>query len=193
VRVLGVILAGFAVLLLASACGGSAASAVTAPSVTVKAGPVMEFPDQTVTVFTLTPTGHPNGVVALKSVRDGHVRTFAALTFHGMNGSGLVGLRISPPGLAVGWGVQAEGSGLQPGSVSFPAHTVATGPAVLEGDVGPASLNEVAFWVEDRYQNAQPSQTSTFSGSVDGLVRASLKSPSKTSYFLSLKVDGQGR
>jgi hypothetical protein len=54
------------------------------------------------------------------------------------------------------------------------------------------AANGVAFWVEDRYPHARPSQSSTFSGSVDGLVRASLTSPSKTTYFLSLTVGDRG-
>ena len=188
-RALGAILVGFAIVVMASACGGSA-SANTTPMVSVQAAPAMVFPDQQVTVFTLTPSGHPSGVVALQSVRAGHVVTFATLTFRRMYTSGLVGLRISARGLAVGWGVSAEASGSQPGAVSFPAHTVAGGTATLGGDVGTGGLDHVAFWVQDRYPHARPSESSTFSGSVDGLVRASQQSPSKTSYFLSLKVDG---
>lgn len=176
-------------LLAASACG----SAAKQPAVTVKSGPVLQFQGREVRVFTLTPSGAPGGTIALKAVRDGHVETLGSLRFDAMSGAGSTAVEVSRHGIDAAWSVPTMASSLADGPVSFPAGSVAAGTAWTDGSTfGPAAqTDEQVIWIQGRYLGHQPASDGEQVGDFAAVVSASKQTPGKTSYCLTLQVDGQ--
>ncbi|GEM_PF-2755148 len=182
------IVVGLLMLLpFASACG----SAAKQPSVTVKHGPVLQFQGREVHVFTLTPSGEPGGIIALKSVRDGHVETLGSLRFDAMSGAGSTAVEVSRHGIDAAWSVPGMASWLRDGPVPFPAGSVAVGTAWTDGTYGPADqTGEADIWIQGRFIGRQPAGDSDIVGDFAAVVSASKQTPGKTSYCLTLQVDG---
>ncbi len=178
-------------LLLASSCGSTGQpSSEQQPSVTVKPPSLPE--SGAVTVFKLLPTGGPNGVLALKSVHYGTVKTLGSLHFRDMRKVGTVTIRVSSGKLDVTWNVDGQQISLRNGPVAFPPHTVASGIGWSNCTVGPAD-DETDFWALDRYFHHQPSQSSgpNIGGAFSIVVSESNLKPGRIFYCLTIAVTGK--
>jgi hypothetical protein len=201
VRRLAVGLGLLAILLAIGGCGG----AEQPPSVTVKAGPAFFFRGggvprsrasdrgREIRVFTLTPVGHPSGAIALKSVRDGRVKTLGLLPFHDLTGVASVAVDVDQSGIDAAWNLPGVSSWLPDGRVPFPAHSVAGARAWMsDSTIGPGKLTgEQDFWIQGRYLDAPPASDGESVGDFASMVAGSTRNPNKVSYCLTLKVDTQ--
>ena len=182
-------LVGCALLALASACGGGSAQ----PSVAVKEGPLLQTQGHEVYVFLLTPTAKPSGVIALKSVRDGHVQTVDHVRFTAMTGVGSAAVEVAGHSIVAFWTIPSQETASAQRSGSLPPRSTTSGTAWggLTATPGGTEAEQV-FWTQDRYDGKPPNSGSTLcGGSFDTVVRASKETPAKTSYCLTIEVDGQ--
>ena len=177
--------------LLAASCGSSPHPAH--PSVALKLAANVSFAHSDVYVFELLPTDSPSGIVAFKSVHDGHVKTLGSLRFQDMRQQGSVAVQCTSRTLDVAFdadGIQSHG-----GPAVFPANTVAGGTAWTSSDVampdevdeGPG-WKESDFWVQDRWSPRQTSGGQPV-GDFAGVVQDSRMMPADTSYCLTISVD----
>jgi hypothetical protein len=195
---------GLGVLAILSGIGGCGGAAQS-PSVTVKIGPAFFFQggavggrramDQgrEVRVFTLTPAGHPSGKIALKSVRDGRVKTLGVLPFHDLAGVASVAVDVDRNGIDTAWNLPGLSSWLPDGRVPFPPHSIAGARAWMsDSTIGAGKLTgEQDFWIQGFYVSAQPASDGESVGDFASVVAASTRNPNKISYCLTLEVDGQ--
>jgi hypothetical protein len=164
--------------------------------VTVASGPVLEIPGHAIYVFLLTPTGRPSGVVALRAIHDGHVRRLGYVRFTGMTGMGSVAVEVTPRGIVPFWTVPSTGSGSATGFVAFPARSVSDSTAsagftATHSDLAEEQAPQV-FWTQDRYIGHAPASGGTLCGGpLDAVVSASIETPGKTSYCLTITVGGK--
>ncbi len=185
------LIAGLAVLVLAvlaSACGQS--SAVSGPSLDVAwdqgtgAGGLYSA--------ALTPADGPSGVIALKVVHDGTVRTVARCRFSPLRSTG-------------SFQVQAEARSITatlklPGGVGPKVARLAILERMRGSDTAwsgstisrEGGLGEQTIWEQERALGHPPTGNSSMTiGSFEALVRDSIQYPKRTAYCLTLKVDAQ--
>jgi hypothetical protein len=174
--------------LLATSCGSPESHS---PSVTVKSdGSTLLLHSGAVMVFYLVPRNGPSGLLALKSVHDGLVRTLGSLRFKKMSHVGSVAVQVGSRTIDVAWSVDGVQVSPAEGPIAFPSNTVASGTAWTGITVGPADFaGEVDFWTMGRYADQQPAQDSDSVGGFDGVAAESLDRPTKTSYYLTIAVD----
>lgn len=188
-RKLLVCLGLLAMLSSASACGGRQSRAFTPPSVTIKDGPVFAFQHDTTRVFDLVATGSPSGVIALKSVRNGHVTRLRSCQFEGMQGTGSVALRVTGRAIDVAWDVNGTSVGTSTGPVKFSVGSIAGGTA-WGGSTAEVGGFESIFWTQDRYVGKAPSSGTNSLGDFDAAMMESRHSPSEVFYYLTIKLTG---
>jgi hypothetical protein len=183
------LLVGCVLLATAVACGGSASGAKPA-SVTVKPGPILETDGHKVYVFLLAPTGKPSGVVALKSVRDGRVRTIDHVRFTAMTGAGSVAVEVEGRRILAFWAIPSKETASAQRSETLPARSVSDMTAWGSLTATPEATDaEQAFWTQDRYNRPPPDTGGTLCGGpFSAVVRASKETPAKTSYCLTIKL-----
>jgi len=188
-RRFAIVVSMLVLLPFASACGSAARQQ---PSVTVKYGPVLQFQGREVHVFILTPSGEPGGIIALKSVRDGHVETLGSFRFDAMSGAGSTAVEVSRHDIDASWSIPTMASWLPDGPVSFPAGSVAAVTAWADGTYGPAEQSgEQVIWIQGRFIGHQPANDSEQTGAFAAVVSLSKQTPDKTSFCLTLQVDGR--
>jgi hypothetical protein len=184
-----------AALLLAGACGSDGVEMPddAQAAVAVKAGPVLDAVGRHISVFMLTPTGGPSGVVALKQVRDGSVRTLGHMRFKGMNDVGSVAVEVTGKSIVAFWRIPSDESASATRFALLPPRSTDAGRGWTDLTVSPgADLPEAVFWVQDRYIGRQPTsyEGSPVGADLDSVVRESRRSPERVSFCLTLKVDG---
>jgi hypothetical protein len=187
-RALGLLSIG--VVLALGGCGSHAVE----PTVTVKAGPTFQFQDRLVRTFDLLPKGSPSGVVALKTVYDGSVKTLGSIRFTKLSGPGSVAVETSPRDIDVAWNVPTEQGSLTDRPVPWAAHSLdggatAWGADQAIGNVGYGMNQETDFWIVARYYVSVPSEGSDVVGDFAFVVSESKQTPRKINYCLTLKVD----
>jgi hypothetical protein len=140
---------------------------------------------------TLTPTGSPGGVIALKVVREGQVRTLAKYRFRALRGLGSVQLDVVRRAIDASWSLPGSGTGSDGQRVEMPRGSRAFDNATSGNLVEPGEDGEQTIWAQTRYVGAMPSGGGLSMGSFDGLVSDSLQYPRRTIYCLTLRLDGK--
>jgi hypothetical protein len=184
-----------ALLLLAASCGPSS------PSVSVKivsyAGPpvpVITFSGpgtssrSEVWVFDVLPSGGPSGVLALKSVHDGRVKTWGTLRFHDLKRTGTAAVLVTGNSIetffSAGGSLADLASVVAEKTVGETAFTSTTLHSPVEAG------HEEDFWLQNRFPGQQSSSETLASGvDLSVVVSNSLQTPTMTSYCITVSVD----
>lgn len=173
-------------LLLAAGCGGGKEQ----PTVTVKKGPTLQFTGRQTYVFTLVPHLGPSGVIKLRWVRNGVVKTLAEFPFTHMKGTGSVAVEVSRHAIDVAR--ETPPMGTSGGPFALPAGLTALTTA-WTGDkaYGPSGdTGEQVFWLQTYYRGEPAASGSVGTGDFAALARASTQEPRKITYCLTLEVGG---
>jgi hypothetical protein len=185
------LIAGLAVLMLAvlaSGCGQS--TAVSGPAVEVAWEQGTGFDG--VWEATLTPRQAPRGVLALKVVQDGSVRTVAWYRFTALAGRGSVRVTASPHSIVVSSHLPGSGKGQRTMQLVIGPRMKDSGAAWSGSSVGPSDLGEETIWEQERALGHPPTGNSGMTiGSFEALVRDSTQYPKRTAYCLTLEVEPQ--
>jgi hypothetical protein len=185
------LIAGLAVLVLAglaTACGQAAGP--SGPAVTVAWAPDSGQLDGVYSA-TLTPTASPSGLISLKVVRDGRVRTLASYRFRGMHSPGAVRIRLASRAVDASWTLPGSGAGKNGGHVAIPPWSQASAESESSGAVQPDGIGEVIVWAHTHYDGSWPSASGQAANSFAALVSESVQDPRRTVYCLTLKVDAR--
>jgi len=141
---------------------------------------------------TLTPQGAPGGVIALKLVRDGRVRTLARHRFQRLTAPGTARLEVGGRSIGVTWTLPGGGSGADGAEVLAPrgskAFAAATSGRLFEPD---EFDGEWVLWAQERCTGPQPSSDSLPMGTLSSVVTGSRRQPRVTVYCLTLEVEAQ--
>ena len=185
------LIAGLAVLVLAalaSACGQ--ASTVSGPSVDVAweqgAGADGFYS------AALTPADGPSGVIALKVVHGGTVKTVARYRFSALQSSGSLQVQASGRSITATWKLPG-GAGPKVARLAIPermrgSDSSWSGGTVSRGD----GLGEQTIWEQERALGHPPSGSSSMTiGSFEALVRDSAQYSQRTAYCLTLTVEAR--
>ena len=184
------LIAGLAVLVLAAvlaACGQESA-ALTAPSVAARWGPAVDLSGGIVYSATLTPTGVPSGVIALKSVQDGRVRTLDSYRFTGLEGPGAALVSVGRHAIEASWSLPGSGIWLKRGRTLLPSGskvfaTGYSGATIRQGELE----GERVLWAQERYVGTPPS-AGEMPIELAALVESSRQHPERMSYCLTLEL-----
>lgn len=185
------LIAGLAVLVLAAlaaACGQAAGPA--GQGVTVTWAPDSGQLDGVYSA-TLAPTADPSGVIALKVVHDGRVRTLARYRFRGLHSPGAVRVRLASRAIVASWTLPGSGVGKDGGHVAIPPWSQASADSKSSGAVRPDGIGEVILWAHTHYAGAWPSSSGQSANSFAALVGESTRDPRRTVYCLTLSLDAQ--
>jgi hypothetical protein len=193
VKRFAVYLAVLALLPLAVACGGC-----SHPSLIVNSVPLLKFQDREIQTFTLSATGKPSGVIALKSVQSGRIETLLSFRFNDMEGAGSAAVEVTGRTIDACWSlpvVAVHDFWLPNGPVAFPAGSTleATG-CRPDYTIGPTDrTGEQILWIQIRYVGEQPFgvRPNEMAGDFTAVVDASKQRPAETAYCLTLEVDGE--
>jgi hypothetical protein len=181
------LMAGLAVLVLAAlaaACGQSG------PAVTVAWAP--DAGTSGVYSGTLTPHGSPSGVIALKVVHDGGVKTIARYRFRALEGPGSARVTATGRAIDTSWSLPGSGAGPKAAHAAIPRRLRGSGASWSGSTVGPHEMGEEeTVWSQERALGSPPSGDGLVMGSFAALVRESVQYPRRTVYCLTLDVEAQ--
>jgi len=186
---------GLAVLALLALCAGCGQTATTGPSGPAVAVAWTPESGQLGGAYSasLTPTDSPSGVIALKVVHDGNVRTLATYRFRSLQRPGSVQVKTARHTIAVSWILPGSGTGQRRGRVSISRRLHTDGAAWSSGSVNPRSgLEEETIW-EQEYARSWPEAgySGMTIGSFEALVSDSIQYWHRTAYCLTLKVEAR--
>lgn len=180
-----VILAGLLVLIgLAGACGSSASQ----PSVRVEPGTQYQLVQGAVQIFTLHPTGDPTCVIALKSVKNGRVKKLGATLEKTLASAGSIAVVSDARGVEVSCLLPPVGVAFD---AAFAKDSVESGAAWGAAVVGPETqAGEQVVWNQSRFSDHGTHSDTMDTGALDDLVSMSAQYPTRTSYVVTVMVDG---
>jgi hypothetical protein len=186
-RRLSVIVVTVAVLASLVACGGgepTQSSASSSPSLAVNFDLTVPVGTRHVTGITLTPSHHPSGVVALKTVHDGHLTTIGSQRFRKMNDTSFLVVQVSSRGVEMGWAIEGARSSC---GVAFPTGSTWSGGGYGNDALSPG-LTETA-WFLSRDVGKTSSSGAGVSDASAASVAASKKFPTETAYCVTITLD----
>jgi hypothetical protein len=187
VRRLTIVLGALVFLVSVGACGGSQpqqAATPSAQSLAVKFDLTIPLRGHRVTGITLTPSGLPSGVVALKTVHDGRVTTIGSQRFHRLNDTSYLAVQISSHDIELGWSIQDARSSC---SVEFPTGSCWAGGSYGNFTMSPPETATAITLTRD------VGKTSADGSAVNDVsvesVAASKKYPTETAYCVTITLD----
>jgi hypothetical protein len=179
------ILAGLLVLIgLAGACGTSASP----PSVGVEPGTQYQLVQGAVQIFSLHPTGDPTCVIALKSVKNGRVKKLGATLERTLTSAGSIAVVSDARGVEVSCLLPPVGGAFGAALAKDSVESGTTwGTAIVEPET---QSGEQVVWNQSRFSDHGTHSDTMDTGALDDLVSMSVQYPTRTSYVVTVTVDG---
>ena len=183
----------FLVLLISlGACGTSEPQHATAePSLTVNVDLTVQLKGHRVTTINLLPSGHPSGIVALKTVHDGHLVTIGSQRFIRLDDVGYLTVQVSARDIELGWNIPQTAQATQSScGTAFPDGSTWAGASYGNETLGAATGDVDETVLELNVDVGKP--TTDGSGVSDASaasVAKSKKFPTETAYCVTVTLD----
>ena len=189
---LSICLCVLVVLISVGACGKAAPQPTTTsgqPSLAVSVDLTVLLKSHRVTTINLLPSGHPSGVVALKTVHDGHLVTIGSQRFTKLDDPGYLTVEVTGRDVELGWNIpQGTQSATSSCGTAFPAGSTLAG-ASYGNETLDAGSGDVDVWDLTVDAGKTTTDGAGLSDASVASVAESTKFPTETAYCVTVALD----